>query len=377
MKATLRQRGITKGRSALYLDYYPPIRHPDKRKLTRREHLKIYVFDQPKNTIEKNHNKETMALAENVRAKRQLEVQNRQYGFISDSRSNENFIDYFIELAKKKRGSSAHIWEMAVRYFEDFAGPDVRFSDLTESLCEDFRDYMIASPSIGRRGVKISNNTALSYFGKFRFALKLAYKAKRIPVNLNELVEPLKERETHREFLTIVEFQRLAVTDCPNEQVKRAALFCGLTGLRFSDVSSIQWSQIRGSEADYYLQFRQVKTAGTETLPISDQAVSLLGERQDPERRVFKGLAYSHLKKALDKWMENAGIAKNITFHSFRHTYATLQLSSGTDIYTVSKMLGHRDLKTTQIYTRVIDDKKREAANRIKLNFSFQPGKTK
>ncbi|WP_423147982.1 tyrosine-type recombinase/integrase [Rubrolithibacter danxiaensis] len=94
----------------------------------------------------------------------------------------------------------------------------------------------------------------------------------------------------------------------------------------------------------------------------------MLGERRPAEQKVFKGLTYSQVKPALVKWLADAGITKNITFHSFRHTYATLQLSSGTDIYTVSKMLGHRNVKTTQIYTKVIDDKKKEAANRIKLN---------
>jgi site-specific recombinase XerD len=63
-----------------------------------------------------------------------------------------------------------------------------------------------------------------------------------------------------------------------------------------------------------------------------------------------------------------AGITKNITFHCFRHTFATLQLSKGTDIYTVSKMLGHRELKTTQIYAKIIDQTKRDAANKIKLD---------
>lgn len=371
MKVTLRKKPMSKDRTSLYLDYYPPFLHPGTGKLTRREFLKIYIFDKPKTSLEKNHNQETMALAENVRAQRQLEIQNRHYGFISDSRRNESFLDYFKKVAAKKRGTNSDCWKMAVRYFEHFAGSDVRFMDLTEPFCDDYREFMLSSPALGRRGRRISNNTALSYFGKFRFVLKAAYKAKLLSVNLYELVDGLKERETHREFLTITEFQKLAESACPNDQVKRAAIFSGLTGLRFSDVSSILWSEIRGSEGDYYLQFRQVKTAGAETLPISDQAVSLLGERKGPEQKVFKGLTYSQLKGALIKWLESAGISKNITFHSFRHTYATLQLSSGTDIYTVSKMLGHRNVKTTQIYTRVIDDKKREAVNRIKLDLKM------
>jgi site-specific recombinase XerD len=75
----------------------------------------------------------------------------------------------------------------------------------------------------------------------------------------------------------------------------------------------------------------------------------------------------SYYNKVLAKWVGLAGIKKDVTFHSFRHTFATLQLTFGTDLYTVSKMLGHRDIKTTQIYAKIIDETKRAAADRISL----------
>jgi len=104
-------------------------------------------------------------------------------------------------------------------------------------------------------------------------------------------------------------------------------------------------------------------------LPISEQAFQLLGERKEPSVKVFEGLKYSAwLNQQLTKWLYKAGITKEITFHCFRHTYATLQLSMGTDIYTVSKMLGHRDLKTTQVYAKIISQTKRDAANKIHLD---------
>jgi site-specific recombinase XerD len=105
-------------------------------------------------------------------------------------------------------------------------------------------------------------------------------------------------------------------------------------------------------------------------MPISEQAYSFLGERKQPNDKVFEGLTYSaYSNKHLATWIGLAGITKDITFHSFRHTYATLQLSQGTSIYTVSKMLGHRELKTTQIYAKVMDKAKREATDKIKLDF--------
>jgi integrase len=129
------------------------------------------------------------------------------------------------------------------------------------------------------------------------------------------------------------------------------------------------WSEVQFSnEIGHYIRFRQKKTKGAETQPISEQAFELLGERTIPDERVFVGLKYSawHNLK-LQQWVMKAGISKTITFHCARHTYATLQLTLGTDIYTVSKLLGHKDLKTTQIYAKIIDERKKEAANKIKI----------
>lgn len=130
------------------------------------------------------------------------------------------------------------------------------------------------------------------------------------------------------------------------------------------------WSELEYIEGQgYFIQFTQQKTKGVEKMPINDQAYSLLGERRGPNDKVIDGLQYSaYENKYLAKWIGLAGITKDITFHSFKHTFATLQLSNGTDIYTVSKMLGHRELKTTQIYAKVMDKTKREATDKIKLD---------
>ena len=152
--------------------------------------------------------------------------------------------------------------------------------------------------------------------------------------------------------------------------LKDAFIFSSLSGLRWSDVQKMIWSEIQHSnEMGWYIRFRQQKTKGVETLPISDQARKILGDEDEPEERVFKGLKYSSWHNVkLQQWMMRAGVSKTISFHCARHTYATLQLTLGTDIYTVSKLLGHKELKTTQIYAKVIDEKKREAANKIHLD---------
>ena len=121
----------------------------------------------------------------------------------------------------------------------------------------------------------------------------------------------------------------------------------------------------------YRLNFTQQKTKGVEYMPISEQAYSLCGEQKEGELLVFAGLpAPSWINRPVKKWVEAAGISKHITFHLARHSYATLQLAGGTDIYTVSKMLGHTNVRTTQVYAKVVDEKKEKATETIKLDLS-------
>lgn len=112
--------------------------------------------------------------------------------------------------------------------------------------------------------------------------------------------------------------------------------------------------------------FHQQKTKGLQYLDISDQAAIYLGEPGDPNQRVFTGLKYSsYMNAVILEWMMKAGITKHITFHCARHSFSVLQMTLGTEIFTLSKLLGHSQLKTTLIYAKIIDEKKREAVNKI------------
>jgi hypothetical protein len=83
IKVFLREKKLMHGKRGLYLDFYPPITHPETLKETRREHLRLTIFEKPKTYLEKEHNKETKMLAENIRAQRQLEFQAGVYGFVT------------------------------------------------------------------------------------------------------------------------------------------------------------------------------------------------------------------------------------------------------------------------------------------------------
>jgi integrase len=266
---------------------------------------------------------------------------------------------------------SASIWKRTLELIKLFAGDTVPFSKIDNRFAEDFRMYIMTAPCGGTKSGTISQNTAATYFSIFKAALKQAFVDEYLTVDLSAKIKGIQEQETRREFLTVEELNTLAATPCDREDLKRAALFSALTGLRHCDIQKMQWKELQIDGEQARLNFTQQKTKGVEYMPISPQALELCGEPRKPNQLVFEDLPDpSWISRPLKKWLESAGITKKITFHGFRHTFATLQLSSGTDIYTVSKMLGHTNVKTTQIYAKVVDEKKNKAANAIKLNIS-------
>lgn len=362
MNVTLRQR-TKNGKVSLYLDYY----HKGKRKL---EYLRLYLIDKPRTPEERSFNKKTLQLGESIRAKRQLELQNGIYGFQDSEKINSLFLTYFELLAEKRRDSDGNYgnWMSALKHLKNWKKSNVRFADIDREWLEELKYYFVHEAKT-KQGQTLSKNSCVSYFNKVKAALKEAAKDGIILRNPAEDVDGIKEAETKREFLTLEELKRAVKAHCEIEVVKNAFIFSALTGLRFSDIEKLTWSEIQHSDENgFYIRFKQKKTKGQETLPIAEDALKYMGERKEGSEKVFKDLTYSDYNNAkIREWMIRAGVEKHITFHCARHTYATLQLTLGTDIYTVSKLLGHKSLKTTEVYAKIIDEKKIEAANRIKL----------
>lgn len=400
-KVTLRGKRITGNRLSLFLDFYPGITDPRSGKRVRREFLNMTVFSTEKyqekreiteggnRTIifepdlgsngkpkpirlkpqEKLHNEKMYELGEQIRLKRELEIQNNEYGFIQKEIKNGDFVEYFRQLPAERHVVNMLAWRCVLNHLVKFKGEVIRFGDINEAFCNSFKEYLLSGPSLQASRRKVANNTAWSYFNIFLTAVRQAQKKGKITKNITDNIEKIKKRDTHREFLSEEELVSLAKTDCRYPLLKNAALFSALTGLRFSDIQKLTWREVRyDANEGYSLHYTQKKTWEAGVLPISDEAYALLGKPGNPDAQVFTGLVYSaannyHLKK----WMMTAGLKKELSFHCFRHTFATLQLQYGTDIYTVSKMLGHRSVRTTEGYAKVIDAKKREASQRITL----------
>lgn len=324
---------------------------------------------------------EACIFADNVRSLRQHEYDNQALYTDTDAeqaaqneRSVCDFIKYFEELKEKRhKNSSKSIqvnWNRELTLLKQYTdGRPIFFGDIDLNLIEDYKEYLINAPQGGSKTGTISRNTASTYFSIFKAALHQAFIDGYLTIDLAAKSKNIYYEESQREYLTLEELNKLAATPCDSPILKRAALFSALTGLRHSDIKQLKWKDLVKDQEHYRILFTQQKTKGVEYMPISDQAYQLCGERGDYDRLIFEGLQDpSWISRPIARWIEAAGITKHITFHCFRHTYATLQLTLGTDIYTVSKMLGHKKVTTTQIYAKIVDEKKEAAADAIKID---------
>ncbi len=325
---------------------------------------------------------ESCYFADEVRKLRQREYDMAALYSESDAEKAElmelqqqDFIAYMRALIDRRHKNSSEAirynWLKVVDRLKEFS-PEGKllFCDIKLKTLEEFKSYLLSATCKGGRKSKLSQNSASTYFSVFKAALKEAFVDGYFTVDISAKVKSIPAVESRREALTVDELNTLIATKCEKEVLKRAAIFSALTGLRLSDIQKLTWSEVHREGNSYKLLFQQQKTKGVEYTPISEQAYQLCGEPQDHELLVFDGLPDSAwISKPLKRWMEAAGIHRNITFHCFRHSYATIQISNGTDIYVVSRMLGHTNIKTTQIYAKIVDKKKDEAANAIKLDF--------
>ena len=393
VKVKLRLKQISENRLSLYLDFYPPIKSLKTGKTTRREFLNKFIYapisfkkKKTANGFEmvpvypskfKDSNEETLKLAEEIRSMRQNELNKPEIynpfeleQLTKIENGEKNFVEYFKSLAEKRTGINHDNWIAASKYLERFTGGKKRFADLNEKFCTDFKDFLLTTKSNKSNKTTLAVNSAASYYNKFKAALRQAYSDGILSFNLNVKLKAIEQIDPQKSFLTIEELNKLIKTECNNPLLKKAALFSALTGLRFSDIQNLTWHKIEYSkDLGYYISFIQKKTGGPEEHQISEQAFLLLGDRGEPDEKVFEGLKYSaYSNKHLYQWIGAAGITKDITFHCFRHSYATLLSSKGVDLYVIMKLLGHKKIQTTQIYTQVTDKAKREAADRIHLD---------
>ncbi len=358
----IRLKPLRNGNYSLYLDIYWKGRRSY-------EFLKLYISDSTDPSVEKQ-NESTLEIAKQLKYKRILELQTSLHGG-GHLLPKPRFKDFFAEVVgqKNRHDVNAGHWKGALKYLLEFIeGTNPAINEIDDIWLTDLKEYLIEEdPITGKQ--RLSANTAHSYFNKIRHALSIAYERNIIERNPANLVRSVSTEGTSREFLTLEELKSLVDTPCESSVLKDIFLFSVLTGLRWSDAYNLCWEHVKGNDIDgWYLQFKQGKTKDYLVLPLTKQGKEMIGESKPLHERVFQNIKYSaQTSQVLSRWALRGGIAKKITFHSARHTHATLLLSKGVDIYTVSKLLGHRRLKSTELYAHLMDTAKIEAVKKFPI----------
>ena len=377
MKISLRTKKIKNGKFSLFIEFYKG-HYIDKNGINKYdrdfEYLKLYPLENPSTTDEKRKNKEIYELAEKILSIRKAEFYQGKFKLKNDKKGQISFMDYYTRLKEDRFETKANYgnWDAAQKHIEKYCPPHKQLKDIDTDFVKGFKRYLNTKAKT-KSGTPLSQNSKYTYFNKFKAALREAYTENYLEENVLRSVKGFEQGESTREYLTYSELQALTQAECKYPVLKNAFIFSCLTGLRWSDIDKLRWSEVRDEDTGSRIIFRQKKTDGLEYLYVSEQSRNLLGKRANESDRVFRGLKYGAVYNTeILRWCMKAGITKHITFHSARHTNAVLLLENGADIYTVSKRLGHREIHTTEIYTKIIDEKMKEAANLIpELNLDF------
>ncbi|WP_196009606.1 site-specific integrase [Parabacteroides distasonis] len=363
----VRYKTLADGRKSVYLDCCDGGRRTY-------DFLKLYLLPETdRETVRRN--KATMKKVEELQRERTLQLLGIGNGgtgdkpvFHADMPLSE-WMDAYIGEQKRYGVKNTAIITKVARILGTIA-PDVRMSQVDKDFCLMFIDYL-RNDYRARSGQPINRMTAWGYQCKLRAALNSAVRAgvlKKNPMTQIDAADKISMPETRREYLTIDEVKRLIATPCYRERVKQAYLFCCFSGLRYGDMEKLRWRDLSCAGGQWYASIVISKTSEPLLLPLSGKAMEWLPEQEDadPEDIVFSDLPdHSDVCNHLKNWVWSAGIHKDICFHTRRHSFATLTLAATNDIATVSRLLGHTSVATTQIYAEVLMEDKIAAVNKL------------
>lgn len=361
----IRFRELADGTKSIYLDIY-------KDGVRRYEFLKLYLHPGRSEAIRKR-NAATLAAAESLKSQRVIELTNNQAGIPNTGLRSKmllsDWMQQFYESQIRKGVKGQKLLLTSAKVLKQYA-PKARMRDVNKEFCLGYIDFL-RNTYKGRLGGGLTPYGAISYFGMLRTALNAAVRAQVIvenPINRLTQADKIKMPESQRIYLTIDEVKAMIATPCQKDIVRRAFLFACYCGMRLSDVSSLRWKDLSKDGDQWRACIVMRKTSAPLYLPLSNQALKWMPERGEAadDDLVFATLPReSSILPIIKKWAKDAGIAKNVNFHTSRHTFATMLLTLGADIYTVSKLLGHTNVKTTQIYAKIVNKKKDDAVSLV------------
>jgi len=290
--------------------------------------------------------------------------------FLGKERRSTDFLEYFEkemhfdrhgQPVKKKPASP---FSSSLKHLRDFnRGKPLLMGSISQALAEQFRAYLDSLP--------LAKTSKENYLNGLKVILRRAVGKNLIPAFAGKL-KPFGKGDVPLKYLTIDQIKAIEVTPCKNPAVRIAFLFACFTGLRISDLQALRDGDIQHNGERLEIHYRMQKTQKHQVLVLGAQAVRYLQEaralheyRPAGNDKVFALPSVSHCINVLKVWGNAAGIPFGITTHCARHSFAVLSLQSGVDLYTLSKLMGHADIATTQIYAKMVDSMKTAAMDKL------------
>jgi len=226
-----------------------------------------------------------------------------------------------------------------------------------------------------------NHNTAIKYISNFRKIVNICIRKGWLQKD-PFLGFKMSKHEVDRDFLTEEELQAISSKDFGTERlnhVRDIFIFSCFTGLAYADVQKLKRSEIAlGVDGDYWIFTSRQKTETKSRIPLLPFAAAIIEKYKDypvclHSGKVLPVLSNQKMNAYLKEIADVCKIHKNLTFHMARHTFATtVTLSNGVPMESVSKMLGHKNLKTTQHYAKILDRKVSEDMKVLRGKFGNQ-----
>ena len=354
MSVQLRKRKNADGSTSLRLDIYSN----GQRTIETLKNLKLSKVS---NVSDREENKKLMQQAEAIRVTRAAELEANNYSMVSDAGKKtiitvwmQSFVDGYTKKDKRNMQGALNRFSS---YLIEIGKTGLTFGNLNALLIEDFIDYLEANST---------GEGASSYYSRFKKMIKQAYRKKLLKDNVLDSVErKVKGKAKKKDALTIDELKTLAATATESSEIRKAFLFCCVTGLRWCDVKVLKWKDIKMDSKQ--MEVTQTKTEETVTTPLNETAIKLLGKVGNPDKDVFVLPTANGANKTLKAWVKRAKIEKAITWHNARHSFGTNLIFNDVDVLTASKLLGHTSMKHTQRYVKAAEEMKQTATNKINI----------
>lgn len=377
----LMAQSLSDGRDSLYLEYYFGFKMVEsktgnlyKKADRRQERLNLFLWQSPRNPLERKQNKEALETAKKIRFERGQQLLEQGKGYRLKKDNDINFLDWMRAYYESyNKGDKRHI-KRAHDVFIDFLketpeykklASRIKPDQLTKQLIEDFTEYLQH---------RFKGEGPHTLFARFKKIIAAAVEADVIRKNpCAGVIIKFDSNKLGKDVLSMEEIKQLISCHYQGESVniRRAFIFCLYAGLRWCDVKDLSFQNVDYS--NHLLRFEQAKVKGHSSasgviIPLNEALLNLIGQPTVEGNRnelIFPLPSHTMCLKALRRWVARAGIDKHITWHCARHSFAVNILNNGANIKTVASLLGHSGLKHTEKYTRAVDSLKQAAIDSL------------